>query len=289
VSLEDEIDKLEKTIGAPKTGLKDQIAATEQALVENTDAQKTETATRTEENVAYQKDVKNLQSAASILTKALKVLEAYYDSLEKELAGGAFIQRKEDPSPPDADFNMKGQSSKGGDIIKMLEFILDETHKEEDEAHNSEEKSQADYEDSMTALKKDEAKAEKNLANLQETLAEKEKDLLAAQKDLKDTTADKESIEAYLKKIKPGCDFITENFEQREKNRETESNALKKAIKLIKDTPAYKSAVNAATVESYGDCKKPCVENAESAACKACRADVTVPAYCAGHPGTAGC
>merc|ERR1719331_3727120 len=141
----------------------------------------------------------------------------------------------------------------------------------------------------MTVLKKDEAKAEKNLANLQETLAEKEKDLLAAQKDLKDTTADKESIEAYLKKIKPGCDFITENFEQREKNRETESNALKKAIKLIKDTPAYKSAVNAATVESYGDCKKPCTKDEADVECKACMADVTIPAYCAGHKGTKGC
>merc|ERR1719203_134599 len=101
----------------------------------------------------------------------------------------------------------------------------------------------------MASLKKEEAEGEKRLADLQETLAEKEEALLTAQEDLKATTEDKEAIEAYLLKIKPGCDFITKNFKLREKNRATEEKALKKAIKLIKGTPAYKTAVNKATAE----------------------------------------
>merc|ERR550537_423735 len=109
----------------------------------------------------------------------------------------------------------------------------------------------------MTKLKKEQKEMEEHLASLQEKLAQAEKDLLDAEEDHKATVADKEAIEAYLLKIKPGCDFITKNFDLREKNRATESKALKKAIKLIKGTPAYKSAVNAATVESYGDCKEP--------------------------------
>merc|ERR1719484_148755 len=59
----------------------------------------------------------------------------------------------------------------------------------------------------------------------------------------KDTTAAKEAIEKYILKIKPGCDFITENFDLREENRNTETKALDKAKGLIKDTPAYKKAV----------------------------------------------
>lgn len=106
---------------------------------------------------------------------------------------------------------------------------------------------------------------------------------------MKATTEDKEAIEAYLLKIKPGCDFITKNFDLREKNRKTEKEALEKAVKLIKATPAYKTAVNEATVESYGDCKEPCVADADDVKCKACMADVTIPAYCAGHKGTKGC
>merc|ERR1719333_1570941 len=141
----------------------------------------------------------------------------------------------------------------------------------------------------MAKLKKEEADAEKSLANLQEDLAEKENSLLEAKEDLKSTTKDKEAIEAYLLKIKPGRDFITTNFDLREKNRETEKTALEKAIKLIKDTPAYKSAESEATVESYGKCKEPCVKDEADVTCKACMADVTIPAYCAGHKGTKGC
>merc|ERR1719311_238752 len=120
------------------------------------------------------------------------------------------------------------------------------------QAHKDEEEAQADYEDSMATLKKEEAKAQKSLADLQETLAETEEELLTAQEDLKATTEAKESIEAYLLKIKPGCDFITKNFKLREKNRSIEKSALEKAIKLIKGTPAYKTWEDETRVEGYG-------------------------------------
>jgi chromosome segregation ATPase len=291
VSLEDRIDKLTTTIDDPKTGLKKQIEETELQLVQNDKSQKDETKERTDDNLSYQADIKNLVSAGGILKKALKVLKAYYDDLEKKLeAGEAFVQ--EDPNPPEAwkgDGAYAGQKSQGGDVVKMLEFILSETVKEEMTAHAEEEKAQADYEDSMTQLKKEQADAEKNLSDLQDNLATKQQELLEAQEDLKATTEDKEAIEAYLLKIKPGCDFITKNFDLREKNRKTEKEALEKAVKLIKATPAYKTAVNEATVESYGDCKEPCVADADDVKCKACMADVTIPAYCAGHKGTKGC
>merc|ERR1719454_2617688 len=99
----------------------------------------------------------------------------------------------------------------------------------------------------MTGLKKQEADDEKKLAKLQDDLADKEEKLLKAEEDLKKTTEDKEAIEAYLLKIKPGCDFITTNFELREKNRKIETDALEKAVKLIKGTPAYKTYTAEAT------------------------------------------
>jgi len=284
------IDQLDKDINDPKEGFKAQIAETEQNLVENTESQTKQTGERAEANIAYQQDVKNLVKAQSILSKAIKVLATYYDDLEAKLAeGGAFLQKREDPAPPKADLNMEGQSSKGGDVVGMLNFILDEAKAEETEAHGDEESAQADYEDSMTKLKKQQADDEKSLAKLQDNLAQAEKDLLDAEEDLKATTEDKEAAEDYLAKIKPGCDFIKSNFELRNKNRATEKAALNKATGLIKDTPAYKSAVNAATVESYGKCEEPCVADEADVKCKACMVDVTIPAYCAGHEGTKGC
>jgi len=284
LKLEGEIDRLDKAINAPGTGLKDQIEATEKGLMENNEAQKTETTDRQENNVAYQKDVKNLVAAEELLTNAIEVLKAYYDKFDK-----SFVQ--EDPAPPETwgKSGYKGQSEGGNSAISMLEFILSETHKEENEAHASEEKSQADYEDSMTTLKKEQAEKEKSLAQLQKTLADTAKDLLQAEDDLKATVKDKDAIETYLTKIKPGCDFITENYALRTRSRETEKDALEKARDMLKDSPAYKNSEAKAKIESFGKCKKFCEASEEGVECKACMADVTVPGYCAGHPGTEGC
>merc|ERR1719162_1173190 len=128
----------------------------------------------------------------------------------------------------------------------------------------------------MQSLKDKEASDEKALAGAQKTLAAKEEELVMKRKELKATIKEKEAIEAYLLKIKPGCDFITKNFEQREKNRATETTALKKATKLIKATPVYKNFKAEEKTEGFGDCKS-------------CMAEISIPGYCAGHKGTKGC
>merc|ERR1719408_752582 len=171
----------------------------------------------------------------------------------------------------------------------MLEFILEESKKEEANAHSDEEVAQKAYEDSMSDLKSEEAELQRSLADLQQTLAEKEKELQEKTEELKKTEADKLAIEVYLEKIKPGCDFITSNFDLRESNRGKEKAALEKATELLKDTPAYKAAVTAAEQDAMGECKDTYVGREAHVECKACLADVTVPGYCAGHPGTEGC
>merc|ERR1719213_983069 len=115
----------------------------------------------------------------------------------------------------------------------------------------------------MTELKKEQASSEESLVKLQENLATAQKSLIEKTEDLKDTEAAKVKIEDYLLKIKPGCDFITTNFYEREKNRKTETEALDKAVKLIKETPAYKVAVQKAKEEGFGECKTPCVKSEE--------------------------
>lgn len=231
-------------------------------------------------------------AAEAILAKAIKVLGNYYKNLEKDMEAnpdkyGFFLQ--EDPDMPDAFTGSGNQANKGGEATKMLEFILTETQKEETEAHGDEEKAQHDYEDSMGKLKEQEASDEKSLAELQATLAKKEEELVMKRKELKATNKEKESIEAYLIKIKPGCDFITKNFDEREKARASETAALKKARKLIKDTPVYKNFQAEQKVEDFGDCKKPCTADEDHVKCKACLAETSIPGYCAGHKGTKGC
>merc|ERR1712194_254547 len=124
--------------------------------------------------------------------------------------------------------------------------------------------------------------------------AKKTKQLLEKEKNLKATTTEKESLEAYLVKIEPGCDFITLNIGSRKANRQTEKVALGQAKTTLSDSPAYKEFLAEAHSESLGKCKEICQpvdapNHEDHVDCKACLVDTSVPGYCAGHPGTTGC
>merc|ERR1712151_636751 len=92
---------------------------------------------------------------------------------------------------------------------------------------------QKQYEDTMEELTTQEREKEESLASLRKLLAEKEEELLEKKADLKTTEEEKAAIEAYLLKIKPGCDFITRNIDERTGNRQQETEALNKATELI--------------------------------------------------------
>eukprot|EP00928_Gymnodinium_smaydae_P008516 TRINITY_DN130_c0_g2_i1.p1 TRINITY_DN130_c0_g2~~TRINITY_DN130_c0_g2_i1.p1 ORF type:complete len:742 (+),score=225.90 TRINITY_DN130_c0_g2_i1:64-2226(+) len=257
-SLGGDINTLDSDINAPDTGIKAQIKSTEDTLENNRNSQAFETSERKKENAAYTQDIAHLVEAEQLLTNAISVLERYYSKILKSESSASLLQREE-PAPPSTwEGSYAGQSEQGSGAIGMLKFILGETKKEETAAHQDETDAQHSYEDSMQSLKDDEAKAVSALAG--------------------------------LNKIKPGCDFIMANIDKRNTNRAAEVQALNDATNLLKGTPAYQAAVAAAHQEGLGGCKEICNDQGEDHAdCKACIAKVTVPAYCAGHPGTTGC
>merc|ERR1719464_2319475 len=121
----------------------------------------------------------------------------------------------------------------------------------------------------MTKLKDEEKELGESLVKLKKQLAEKRAELLESKKILKETIAVKETAEAYLLEIKPGCDFITEKYDKREKHRAAESKALEKATELLKGTPAYKAAESQSELESLGSCRDVCEEEGRAhAKCK---------------------
>lgn len=221
------------------------------------------------------------------------MLRKYYDNLAEKAKGTGLLQSHElrQPSPPDTWEEYGGQRDAGGiDAIQMLQFIVKQVGTEEMTAHSDENSAQHDFEDSMQSLKTDEKTLENEIATLKETLADKKATLLQTQENLASATKEKEAVENYLVKIKPGCDFITDNFDDRQSSRETEKSALLKAITLLKASPAYKEAMENAHQDSLGDCRDVCNKDGEEfATCKACLAGVSVPGYCAGHSNTPGC
>merc|ERR1719171_2619686 len=169
---------------------------------------------------------------------------------------------REDPAPPSEEFSETG-SAAGADAVSMLSFILKET--------------EAD-------LKTQEASMQDTIADLSEQLAEKEKTLAETNEDLSKTLAEHKAIEKYLLKIKPGCDFITDNIEMRDEHRAAEIAALQGAEDALKSTPVYKEAAAEAEKAALGECADKCpVGEDKNLACKACIAGTPESGYCGGH------
>merc|ERR1719401_1865444 len=294
IGLEGDINALDEAIDHPETGLIVEIATDEDLLQKNYNNQVSETKDRKEENLAYQKDISNLVEAETLVDRAIMVLKTYYSKISAEIKA-ELIQmhkgKKDEPAPPSTwDDKYTGQSEAGGtDAIGMLEFILKNAKAEETQAHTDENAAQVSYEDSMQDLKDEEASLQKDIAKLKKELAEKEEERLQKKKDLAKTEEEKAALEAYLVKIKPGCDFITENLELRNNNRANEKKALEDAVGAIKGTPAYQEFKAVEHNETLGDCLAICNGNEDHADCKACLAGVSVPGYCAGHASTPGC
>merc|ERR1719482_902614 len=99
----------------------------------------------------------------------------------------------------------------------------------EDERSN-----QATYEDNMEGLKGTEKSLSKTMTTLQQNLAAAQLSLQEKSEDKTTTEAEKAAILKYLAQIKPGCDFINENYEDRKAARNVEIENLDKAIASVK-------------------------------------------------------
>merc|ERR1719326_675859 len=106
----------------------------------------------------------------------------------------------------------------------------------------------------MTDLKASEATISDSIADLSEQLAEKEKLLMETNEDLTKTLAEHKAVEKYILKIKPGCDYITENIDTRDEHRAREMTALRSAEDTLKATPVYKKAAAEAEKAALGEC-----------------------------------
>lgn len=228
------------------------------------------------------------------LKSELEASDKWYEnaggSLYAKVYDEAFVQlkNKEDPAPPGDEFaesNTEGAS----DVTTMLQFIIDETHKEEDSAHSDELTSQHSFEDSITDLKSQEAQCLDTIADLEEQLTAKEEAHAERTEDHKKVSDEKTEVERYLRSIKGKCDFITDNFDKRVSNRAAETSSLVNAKEELYSTPAYKLAKAEEEREALGKCADKCVGQLEDPNCKACQENVSVVGYCATHPDQAGC
>jgi hypothetical protein len=295
-TLEDEIKQLNDDISAElEEGLKFRIKDTEEQLKTNLENQGEQTKTRREDNLEYQKDMHNMEDSINIIHEAEEVLREYYDKLDNEQLGD-FIQISKDKEEPKTfdkfDGSYKGGNEKGKEIFTLLENLVKATEEEANGKHGDEAKAQADYEDAMKELTDTEEELRESIVKFHKELTEKEKELQAKYEEQTDVEKEKIAVERYIEKINgkgSGCEFILGKYEERKTARGKEKDALEGAKEKLKGTPAFAAATQKDKEEKMGKCKELCLEDEEGAKCKACMAGISVPGYCAGHPGASGC
>lgn len=293
VNLDGEIVELDNEIKNPETGLLVQISNAERGLTSNQVDQQEITKNRASEHAEYMKNIANLRESEGLLSQAIKVLERYYAKIENNDDQSSLLEAgrkaKDGPSPPELwKSNYKGQIGDSSPITKLQE-IKENIKTENKDAESTESKAVKDFEEARGKLVADFSELTDKLAQFRKNHAETKLTLLEKNKALAKQKEEKKTLEVYLEKIKPGCDFIQDNLAERKEMRIEEEKSLKGAKKLLKESPVYTEAMEDKHQESLGDCKETCNEDAGHAKCKACLAGVSVPGYCAGHADVPGC
>merc|ERR1719456_1902563 len=110
----------------------------------------------------------------------------------------------------------------------------------------------------MSDLKTEEKEIQDAITDMKASIAQMEEDIETKHLDREQTEKEKRALERYLEKIKPGCDFIDENIDARKESRKGETDALKEAIKLLENTPAFKEAAAEDEKQALGECAVKC-------------------------------
>jgi len=328
-TLNGNINTLTLAIETPDTGDTARLLADREALAADLKSQADQTKARSEENAAYQQNIKNLMTSKKILNRAIEVLKKFYDTLAT-----AFIEEHGGEAPP-ATFTDGAYAGQGGAAgaandgsnnvaVTMLTTIRTNTANEVEAAHRAEQAAQTAFEDAMNVLV---VRATATTVGIEARISDDDVKLTNDQAERQSKNKDKKAAEeslaanlALLASIKPGCDYIyaraadpANNVLKRDGARAIEKGSLIKAERDLKNSVAYKYAQVQKVHASYGECAKKCVPmlrashadfgydcqadptNAKCVGlpdhvnCLACSAATPVKGYCAGHENAVGC
>lgn len=186
------------------------LKTTQEELVTLAERRKDAIETRQLENKNYLATVADLQSAQQVLKRALHTLNSFYKAEETAA------------STTDNEYKAKD----GDQVISLLEGIETQMKTSEETAHSDEKAAVDLYDKDMKDMADSQETLEKESADLRQQIADAEERLQNAQNEFQRQSEIETKIEEYKASIKPGCDFILDNFDTRTKNRQTEKQQL---------------------------------------------------------------
>jgi len=163
------------------------------------------------ENKNYLATVADLKSAQGVLKRALHTLTSFY--------------KAEATATSSTDNEYKVQAD-GEQVLTLLQDIEKQMQTSEETEHADEKAAVEAFDQSMKDMAEAQETLEKQSADLRQQIADAEERLQNAKNEFDRQSEIERKIEEYMASIKPGCDFILENFDTRTKNRETEKQQL---------------------------------------------------------------
>jgi len=233
-NLESSISDLTKTIQTLTKSIKaneDQITTTQAEMKKASEI-------REGENADFQQTMSDQRITQAILKKAIdRMNQAYSEFTSMMQAPGASMHvasaTHTDPGSGPAKFKKMEQNAGGDRVIAMLTDVMNDSKKMENDAAAAEQDAQGGYEMFMKDSNKSVKQLLRTNVNQAEEKAKAEEALSRDNTDLSATMKTLEGLNTVLGDLHQQCDFVLNNFSQRQEARALEMDALREAKNIL--------------------------------------------------------
>jgi len=195
-------------------------------------------------NKEFQETVANQRETQGILAKAIGVLKAVFERKEKARFAASFADQggdnDDDPvgPPPPTGFKKYEKNSSSGNVISMIQQILDDAKKVEAEALRDEEDAQQGYESFVKESNHSINTKNKSIVNKTEIHATKKGEKTEHETVLATEQDQVKNLKKEEGDMHSSCDFVLKNFDIRQDARDEEIEALRQAKAILSGSGA---------------------------------------------------
>jgi len=183
-------------------------------------------------NKEFQETVADQREAQAVLGKAIGVLKAVFE--RKEKARFAALSQ-EDPvgPPPPSGFKAYKKNSDSGNVISMIQQIMNDAKNVEAETIRDEEDAQQSYESFVKESNSSINTKNKSIVNKTAIRATKEGEKTERESVLGTEEDQLNALKSEETDVHKACDFVLKNFDIRQEARDQEVEALRQAKAIL--------------------------------------------------------
>jgi len=208
-----------------------EIADLESNIADMNTEMKRASENRVQENKDFQSMIADQREAQVILKQALQKLAKFYSAKSfTQISVNTNTVSKQAPPPG---FSPYKHNQASGSAMQMIKNVITDAGNMEKEAVRAEQDAQVAYEAFVAETNRSVEKAQRAIVDKKDMKATAEGGKAQADADLTATNKDLESLAAFKGELHVSCDFVTANFEVRQKARQEELDSLAQAKAIL--------------------------------------------------------